>query len=354
MARLMARTVLGSPPKRRVSAALRLAAALWALGSCAQSPREQAAWEHHALVMVKSQNVAESNAIGSPDVAWVDGIFYMAYAQGNETTGTGDRINKGSIGLASSADGIAWTKLGTILEPAALGAWDDWFLDTPSLVIADGLWYLYYFGDGDNVQTGGGIGLATSSDGETWTRFGSQPVLARGSSEDTDWDGIWVESPSVEYDEASGVFHMWYTGVDKSWMHVRTGHASSPDGLTWAKDPANPVLGELYADFHDTAAWNGAGAGVAAAYLYDGACYLYYASQSVADALAGRRLPSIGLAGSLDMTSFYRQGSMALFTPDSIGNQPDGPYNPSALFQDGRWYVWYESGLGFGLFVSSP
>jgi hypothetical protein len=42
---------------------------------------------------------------------------------------------------------------------------------------------------------------------------------------------------------------MWYTGIwgyGATWLGVQIGYATSPDGISWTKDPANPmdVLGD--------------------------------------------------------------------------------------------------------------
>ena len=45
---------------------------------------------------------------------------------------------------------------------------------------------------------------------------------------------------SVIYDDNE--FHMWYGAWNGSSTENRIGHATSLDGVTWTKDPLNPVL----------------------------------------------------------------------------------------------------------------
>ncbi len=298
--------------------------------------------------MVKDGSDAEASAIGSPDVIGHGEGFLMVYAQGGRAIpGSSEaRRNRGSVGLAVSDDGVSWEKRGTVLAPAPDGAWDGWFLDTPCVERAGSEWLLFYFGDSDNYAPGGAIGLARSGDLATWPRASSAPVLSPGPP--GSWDELWVESPSVRYDDDSRTFHMWYTGVDATWS-VRTGHATSPDGLSWTKDPANPVLGERDPSRSDWLAWDGTGAGVASAFRANGSWHLFYASQSLLDTWAKARNPGIGVASSRDGSAFERRGSHPLFGRAETACQPDGPYNPSALYRDGRWYAWYETGYGFGL-----
>jgi predicted GH43/DUF377 family glycosyl hydrolase len=298
--------------------------------------------------MTKDVSDAEASAIGSPDVTKVGGSYAMVYAQGCRTAAspTEARHNQGKIGLAYSPDGVSWSKKGSVLAPAPAGQWDDWFLDTPCVVIKDGKAYLYYFGDTDNAPGGGAIGLAVSSDMITWTRVGAAPVLSPGTGEA--WDSNWVESPSVRYDEKSGLFHLWYTGVDKSWI-VRTGHATSADGISWKKDSANPVLRERNIGFTDLDVWDGSGAGVAASFVLDGTFHLFYASQSANDTLAKKRNPQIGLATSADGSAFTRYSDLPVLTRPAVGSPVNGPYNPSVLYEEGVWKVWYETAGGFSL-----
>ena len=88
-----------------------------------------------------------------------------------------------SIGLATSKDGVHWTKHpgNPVLEPTE--AWEDGYLSPTSVLQVNGKFYLYYWGPShvfpDRV-TGKlprpkmkYIGLATSDDGIHWTRQGA-------------------------------------------------------------------------------------------------------------------------------------------------------------------------------------
>lgn len=136
--------------------------------------------------------------------------FTMVYAQGSKD-GPSDN-HYGRIGRATSMDGINWTRYnysGVILEPSFnTNNFDSLFLDTPCMIKVENTYYLYYFGDIDNTIQGGQIGLATSTDGIHFTRCGSNPVLSVGES--GAWDDLWVESPDVFHDGMK--FVMYYTG----------------------------------------------------------------------------------------------------------------------------------------------
>lgn len=114
-----------------------------------------------------------------------------------------------------------------------------------SSVFATDEGYVLYF------SAPGGIGLMTSSDGLHWNRY-DDPATTTGRfatsdpvfQKDTDslaWDGINVLVPLVRH--TSDGWEMFYSGVDNS-SHFRIGYATSPDGITWTRPSAEPVLTE--------------------------------------------------------------------------------------------------------------
>lgn len=316
------------------------------LAACQLQNNPAETTSRYALVMQKDNSSDEVTAIGSPSVVKYNNFYYMAYAQGNvqKEGAVAPKTHQGSIGLAVSADGIHWQKKGAILRPAAdETAWDSWFLDTPALLVVNDVFYLYYFGDNDNDAPGAAIGLATSVNFTDWVRYAGNPVLKTGLNET--WDNHWVESPSVVFDKTQHKFHLYYTGVNHEYK-IRTGHATSDDGMTWLKDSANPVLGEPDASYGDRNVWDGSAAAVASAVLAD-KLYLLYASQSVNDTLNGKINPALGIAYADDFTTFRRYAANPLLTANNTGRYANGPYNPSALLEEGVWKVWYETGSGF-------
>jgi len=76
-----------------------------------------------------------------------------------------------AIGLATSSDGVSWTKEERpVLAPEA--DWEGSELTRPDVVVtAEGMVMLYGNSSGSNR------GIATSTDGRTWTRFPGNPML---------------------------------------------------------------------------------------------------------------------------------------------------------------------------------
>jgi|GEM_PF-935799 len=100
--------------------------------------------------------------------------------------------------------------------------WEGTDLSGPSALSVGGQVWLYY-------AAAGGIGLAQSSDGATFTKL-SQPVLAPGSG----WESTPPRAPSVAV-FPDGSWHMLYAAGDS------IGEATSDDGKTWTR-VGDPVL----------------------------------------------------------------------------------------------------------------
>ena len=78
-----------------------------------------------------------------------------------------------------------------------------------------------------------------------WRRLGpstSNPILTPGPK--GSWDAGAIETMTVV--KVGGSFHLYYEGwalnANGGLGAIQIGHATSPDGVHWMKDPANPVL----------------------------------------------------------------------------------------------------------------
>lgn len=78
------------------------------------------------------------------------------------------------IAYATSPDGINWTKGGPVLLPSESG-WDDMGLWGPSVIKIDSTYWMWYSSHSSLVSPA--IGLATSTNGMDWTRVGTTPVI---------------------------------------------------------------------------------------------------------------------------------------------------------------------------------
>ena len=122
---------------------------------------------HTAPVVLQADQAWEGTSLAGPSALLTGGQVLVFYA------------GAGGIGRATSADGLAFTKSsGPVLAPDATATWETTTPHAPSVAIfPDGSWHMLY-------GAGGGIGEATSADGQTWTRAPGNPVLGPSATVD--------------------------------------------------------------------------------------------------------------------------------------------------------------------------
>lgn len=172
----------------------------------------------------------DDGEVFSPSVVYVSS-YKMWYTGYNPSTGSAIGY---ATGVTSTPPNVTWTKYASnpVLTKGAPGSWDDQGVAFPT-VIYDGTYKMWYTGTGSGVRK---IGYATSTDGITWNKSASNPVLTPGSP--GSWDAGQVSNPTVF--KLASTYHMWYSaGLTTS---GGIGHATSTDGIVWVKDPANPVI----------------------------------------------------------------------------------------------------------------
>ncbi len=130
------------------------------------------------------------------------------------------------IGYATATNETTWTKhpLNPVLTFGNAGQWDDTQLICPYVIndSAAGLYYMFY--TGKNRDTGvQRIGVATSSEGISWTKYSGNPVLSPGGT--GSWEGKRLVVGGVIM--VRDTFRLWYTGVDANGI-TRIGYATSP------------------------------------------------------------------------------------------------------------------------------
>jgi hypothetical protein len=85
-----------------------------------------------------------------------------------------------AFAMATSTDMLSWTDVGHVFTPGASGQWDDDVIFDPHPALIGGTTYLWY--GGQKTDTTRGIGLATSPDGVTFTRQGRLTVPQAGEA----------------------------------------------------------------------------------------------------------------------------------------------------------------------------
>ncbi len=145
-------------------------------------------------------------------------------------------VGGSTFGVATSADGISWTKYAgnPIFSKGASGSWESLGVGYPDVVLVGTTYYMWYTGGDGNVNA---IGLATSTDGFTWTRNASNPVV-QGSG--AGWDIFGVGQPVVVL--ANGTYYMLLLQATQACCSSNIGLATLSDGTHWTKYLNNPVF----------------------------------------------------------------------------------------------------------------
>jgi predicted GH43/DUF377 family glycosyl hydrolase len=119
----------------------------------------------------------------APSVLKEGDVYKMWYTGGDGSTN--------AIGYATSSDGIEWTKYPQAVLQSTPGSWDRSGM-TASSVITDATGYkMYYMGNDGSAWH---IGLATSDDGIVWTKYAGNPLISPRSWA---WDSGEVGHPAV-------------------------------------------------------------------------------------------------------------------------------------------------------------
>ncbi len=143
------------------------------------------------------------------------------------------------IGYAASPDGAHWTKYVGNPVMTVTEPWEGTVLEGQTLLKMGNVYKMWYGGLklGSDVSH---IGYAESTDGIHWTKYAGNPVISPAAGDPLPWDGYSVDTPDVYHD--GKIYNMNYRGwrqrLGISWV----GHATSVDGINWVRDPANPVL----------------------------------------------------------------------------------------------------------------
>lgn len=199
----------------------------------------------------------DSGDVLNPSVVRFHGQYWNYYSGYDGTTW--------STGVATSSDGIHWTKQGKILGPDAGNG--------TALVVGDQIRYWYQTADPVQIALDKKVVLATGP---------------RGS-----WDERGVADPYVM--ERNGEFYMYYLGMDRA-RRQRLGVARSHDGVVWEKLISNPIM-----ELGDAGCFDEVGLGEPAVWSSGGSYWMLYTGRARGEQ---RRM---GLAKSADGVHWSRE-----------------------------------------------
>jgi sucrose-6-phosphate hydrolase SacC (GH32 family) len=168
------------------------------------------------------------------DTGWVedmsvikhDGFYYM-FAEGR-----GDTAH-----LLTSTDRIHWQEKGQLDIRKSNGEpLDKGSFGTPAIWYEDGIWYLFY--ERDDL----GIWLAVSTDMKVWTNKLDGPVIKMGP-ENYDQFAVAMDQ-IIKY---NGRYYGYYHATEfKDWHEWTSCVAMSADLIHWEKYSKNPIMREMY------------------------------------------------------------------------------------------------------------
>lgn len=229
---------------------------------------------------------------------------------------------RGSIAVVESQDGVHWSEPQIALGPDPNSNWEK-IVNRPSVIrLADG-YHLWYTGQ---VEDRSAIGYAFSPDGFSFQRQRARPVLMA----EHPWEDVAVMCPHVVYDQASGLFRMWYSGGEQYEPNA-IGYATSLDGLAWVRHERNPIFQPEPSNYWEQQRVT------ACQVIPTGNWHLmfYIGFSNVHTA-------QIGLARSKDgISGWERHPANPIVRPSFYGWDADAVYKPYAIFDGRQWLLWY-------------
>lgn len=325
--------------------------------SCATSLK----WTEHPAGAPLKTTSGDPIGGGDPSVLFDEGIYKMWRT----------RFVDGVLGTAyaESDDGLTWKPLTDaegnkrlVLTPTP-GAWDRNGIETVTVVFKDDRYWLWYLGYPNSIPEGEGrtdaIGLATSTDGVTWTKK-PEPVLVpelpweqpfqrvvnENGQDVTIWEGG-LEEPSVIWDETAGVFKMWYAAKfyedildsGRPFVGFRIGYATSPDGINWTKNPTPVFEPTATLGTFDPVSTSHTNVLKDPQFGY----HLFYAGGGAIDSI-GHAFSTDGLNWQRDSGNPIIAGQTSVDEPQDIlikGDFDQAVGGPASLLEDGDIYLYY-------------
>jgi predicted GH43/DUF377 family glycosyl hydrolase len=232
-----------------------------------------------------------------------------------------------SIALVESKDGARWGEPVIVLGPNDRTDWEA-DVNRPVVIRKGDRYEMWYTGQAKGKSW---IGFATSPDGKAWRRESEKPVLAA----DRPWEKVAVMCPHVLYDADARLYRMWYSGGEQHEPNA-VGYATSADGVAWAKHGDNPVFRP---DRQND--WEKDRVTACQVVRRDGWHLMFYIG------FRDEAHAQIGLARSRDgITGWQRHPANPIIRPGQGRWDHDAVYKPYALFEGGRWLLWYNGRKG--------
>ncbi len=239
----------------------------------------------------------------------------------------GNRTGINGIGYASSTYGITWTKYtGRVLAPGPPGAWDSALVQLGSVIWNGTIFLMWYRGTNGVTNNVGAVGLATSNNGISWTKYSGNPVMKT-----TAVDQGYLASPYVIRENIT--YNMWYTGRNSTYLKSNSIlYATSFDGIQWSKWPS-PV----FSPSTNPKAWD-AGSVYSSSVYYNGTTFgLWYSGLNQSYAMS-----QIGFAISADGSTWTRYPMNPILSPGPAGTWDSAGVEQPGIVLENGFAVYYD------------
>ncbi|MFP6676793.1 MAG: hypothetical protein VB878_17045 [Pirellulaceae bacterium] len=307
--------------------------------SAVQPPRPTFLFEKTGKVVLSRgpSGSFDSTHAKYPCVLKVNDLWMMWYS------GRTDDGFTGSIGLATSGDGLRWSKAnegGPVFTHGGPRTTDETKADHPAVVHFDGRFHMWYTAGPRDSQYR--ICYATSDDGYRWGRQNDgRPVL--GPGEKGKFDDRIVLHPAVVRD-TNGLLHMWYNGVGPQ-KEFHVGHATSSDGIEWQRqNGGDPVLsGGTIGRRHEIYVYN------VMVLFEDGVYRMWYSSalNLTAQGRYAQHGSAIVYAESRDGTKWTCDDAITLLSGDEGEQDAYACFAPYVVRRDDGLWMYYSMGSAY-------
>lgn len=211
-----------------------------------------------------------------------------------------------------------WTKYqqNPILSPGP-DIWDKLHISSPTILYSNNSYRMWYQGYNGNKWS---IGLAESTDGKSWYKTLTTPVLVPFNEETLVETDI-VEPTVIKND----IYRIWFNSFNKNSNDYKIRYATSIDGISWQKFTNPVVIGEKE--------WENKGVANPSVIFKDGKYYMWYIGW-------GYNSPwQVGLAESADGISWSKYSNNPLVLP-SLGHVSA----PDVTYANGKYHMFYHTG----------
>ena len=197
------------------------------------------------------------------------------------------------------------------------------FAKDPAIIRYKGEYFMYYTIKYCSCNFKIGIGIARSSNMESWIDCGEMPLTL-----ECEKNGIGAPAAIV----FGNVVHIFYQTYG-NWKNDAICHATSTDGITFEKDPSNPI-------FHPTNDWCCGRAIDADVCLFKDRIFLYFATRD-----HNMKIQKIGCAwadpsSNMSRSSWHQTIPQSILTPE-MAWEGECIEAPATIVNDGRLFMFY-------------